>query len=184
MNSEIKKCIDQIYQEKNYRLFVHLCQSTFPWKTEFIELCEKNSNRIAVFENEGIPQLKVSIHYPDTKIGNFEASYDSLIAISKIARTFYLCHSFEVTNFDPERIEPTLENFSPIPYIVKQYNFEQIIVRFLQKNGFFRLTEQELYEVASLEKLPENALFGTQLTVYNALFEDVCDLFSKGKMQL
>lgn len=184
MKSEIKKRIDQIYQEKDYRLFVQLSQSKFSWREEFIELCKKYCREAVVFEHNETPHLRVILHYSDTKIGNFEARYSSDVSISKIANVFYLCHSFEVINFDPERIEPTLGNYYPLPYVVSQWNFEQFVIGFLQEKGFSRLTERELYEVASLEELPENALFGSQLTVYNALFEDVCDLYSKGKTQV
>lgn len=72
----------------------------------------------------------------------------------------------------------SLYGFGEAPYTIKQKHFEDELTKYLEANGLYRISMEEANEVVEGIGMPENNLFGTQMTVGTALFYDVfgiCD---------
>ena len=102
--------------------------------------------------------------------------YDTSIDISKIANVFTVLHQFRVKHVNPNKREPSLYGFGEAPYTIKQKHLEDELITYLEANGLYRINMEEANEVVEGIGMPENNLFGTQMTVGTALFHDVWEL--------
>ncbi len=177
MTDYVKRCFDRIYVEKDFDYFRKSCQKPYHWIELFEEQCQNLCQKLVKSNIDDLPQVCFYAHFPDMQEAEFHVHYRTLVGISKVAKLYYIEHSFEVKNRDPERLDPTLYGFSDSPYCFKQYHFEEFVVKFMEEHEVNRLFTPDQEEVVTLKKLPENRIFGTQLTVYNALFEDIYDIY-------
>lgn len=107
---------------------------------------------------------------------DFKIRYTTVLSISKIVDMYYLQHEFEVDNPDPDSIEPFPCGFGDVPYCKLQYALEEAVCGFLSEKGFKRLSYAEREEVIPEVEMPQNEIFGTQMTVEYAVFKDMWGL--------
>lgn len=177
MKSLIKNTINNIYFNKDKEFFVTNCTK----KTELPEAFNLllSSNEINVIEGrEGnFPSKKFYIEYEPFVKGEFRVIYKTIIQISKIIPVFYTQHEFEVDNKDENSMGSSLSGFDGQPYTKKQYDFQVKLSEILNKAGFTELTYPEINEVVCGLDFPEGvSIFGPQVTVEQALFNDVFGL--------
>ncbi len=72
-----------------------------------------------------------------------------------------------------------LDGFGDQAYTKNQFLFEENVVSFMRQKGYTRLKYSELEEVIPTVEMPADSIFGTQMTVENAIFKDVWDICSR-----
>lgn len=173
----VKEVIDRVYIRKDYKYFKAKCHMSINVPQEFYScLAEKSVSFQEVFE-ENSPAKRWYVEFKDVKVGDFEAHYSSELRLSKILPVYYIEHSFEVKNLDPEKMTPILDGFDGQPYTKGQYAFEEGISKILAKVGYTRLYYNDMTEVIlELSHKDNDSIFGRQFTVETALFRDIFEL--------
>lgn len=173
MNDRIESYVKKLYCCMNHDLFLEMCKRTPCYLNELLQLTTSLCSEIEISNLEDNPCITIRYLYPDFTDGVFHAGFRSILSISKVADVFYVYHEFEVDNNTPERLVPSLDGYGQIPYTQAQYALENIIVKFLEQHGLYGLTFTELDEVITYLPMPIKTIFGTQMTVENALFRDL-----------
>lgn len=177
MRDDVYNIIKRVYFDKDYKYFISKCNEEVPLPVEFFEQLKEYRCDFYYDIGRVQPGLTFFIEYPDVKRGEFEASFRSIVSISKIYPLYNIKHEFEVLNKDSEQIEPTLDGFSSEPYNTKQYNFGEALTKILNRINFTKLSYAEMEELVEDLKMPEGIwIFGPQVTVETALFRDVFDI--------
>ena len=74
-------------------------------------------------------------------------------------------------------MSPVLDGFDGQAYTRSQYELEEVIGDFLTKHGLRQIYYGELQEVFTELEIPGGIdLFGSQMTVENALFRDLYEI--------
>lgn len=110
--------------------------------------------------------------------GNFNAEYETVIKISKVANAFVLYHRFRVNNMDPDGLFPILETEPWEQFTLQQYDLEEKALKYLADKNVSQIETNEFDMVVTGIDMPENSLFGRQMTIGTALFHDafgICD---------
>ncbi len=178
MLTEIRRIIEKIYAKEENSFFIERCQR----KLDFLDdLSKKTSGycRMIHLSNE-LDDPAVGLHFDigEFSQGEFHVKYSSVLLISKVYDAFYLHHEFAVDNLDENRIEPILDGFDDQPYSKMQYMLDEAVTSFLQSENYIRLSYADMQEVIPNIDIPENCIFGTQMTVENAIFRDLWNLCS------
>lgn len=126
-----------------------------------------------IFNIENDPAVELLLYFEDCIKNEFHVEYRSLLKISKVADLFVFQHEFSVENKDEDGLPPVLDGFGAEAYIRSQYKVAEKISDFLYCYHLQKLEWAEMDEVIFGLKIPETSLFGTQMTVENALFRDL-----------
>lgn len=178
MNNVTKQAIERIYAHADHSFYLEGCQKD-------LELFDNIESSLKV-KNLDVSELTPQFIWPSKEWlidfsefaeNDFRASFTSRLKISKLAPIFYIQHEFSVINKVPAKIEPSLDGYSGMPYIMLQYEFQEDISKTLEKNDYLRLKYSEIYEVIPELSFPQGVtIFGPQVTVEYALFHDLLDL--------
>ncbi|MBW4520181.1 MAG: hypothetical protein KME16_10840 [Scytolyngbya sp. HA4215-MV1] len=175
MNRVVKEIINRIYKENDCDFFLEKCSQILTLPKKLHTVIEDNGIKIVEYKKPDIyPSAKWKFHFKKVVKGEFEASFSSVLLISKLIKVFYLQHEFIVINKDEDRILPDLDGFSGQAYSKSQYNFDDEICKSLLELGFIRLTYAEISETVPDLFFPEEVtIFGSQVTVEYLVFEDI-----------
>lgn len=176
MNKTIYSYIDRIYKKKDYEIFREKSQRVPLYLEKLIHKIKGMSENVITSEVKNDPAIELWIYFKDYKEEKLSIEYRTILKISKIADVFVFQHEFCVENRDPNRMDPVLDGFRGEPYIFEQDKMEKEITQFLMQQGLEKLKLSELYEVVENIRMPENSIFGRQMTVENALFRDLYDI--------
>ena len=184
MNNLVEQTIKRIYKNRDQEFYLMRCSHKLILPDNFYLLLRNSNLSIIDFNQERItPAKSWFIEFEQFNHGEFNASFTTKLLISKLAPLFYIQHEFEVENRIKKRIEPILDGYSGMPYIIAQYNFHEQISEVLRQGGYTELTYAEMYEVVCGLSFPEEVtIFGPQVTVEYALFHDLLDLCSKSEV--
>lgn len=165
-----------IYINKNYEYFFNKSKCKLTFISSLIESAQSYCRNIEYFE-EGInPSLEIYFYYDLFREGELEIEYVTLLKISKVANVYCFEHEFFINNPDPNRMTPVLDGFGDQAYTQTQKELEDLVSKILQDNGFNKILLSELDEVVCEVELPDKNIFGSQLTVENALFRDLFNI--------
>lgn len=176
LNKKIHCCINRIYRKKDYEIFKEKSKRIPSYFEELIQKVKEMCENLIISQIENEPAIELWIYFKDYKEGNLSIEYSTILKISKIADVFAFQHEFCVENRDPNRMDPVLDGFRGEPYIFAQDKIEKEITQFLIQQGLEKLQLSELYEVVENMRMPEESIFGKQVTVENALFRDLYDI--------
>lgn len=173
MNELAYSCIERIYKNKDYDFFKKKSGLRPEYYDRLIELinflCKKNV--ICNMEND--PAIEMLLYFKEYRKKEYHVEYRSLLKISKVANLFVFQHEFSVENRDEEGLMPVLDGFGAEAYVRSQYNAEKEITDLLYGYNLKKLKLAEMDEIVLETKLPEGSIFGTQMTLENALFRDL-----------
>ncbi len=173
MNELAHSCIKRVYENKDYGFFKERSSLKPQYYDKLIELANILCKKILILNTENDPAIELLFYFRDYIKNEFHIKYKSLLKISKVADLFVFQHEFSVENRDEEGLTPVLEGFGAEPYISSQYKVAEKITEFLYTYHLQKLELTEIDEVVWGLKIPETSIFGTQMTVENALFRDL-----------
>lgn len=176
MLEEIKRIVETTYILKNYDLFISRCHGKIEFIDELLEIAKTKFNGAKVSELPDDPAVTIYFDVCGFSRNDFNVVYKSVLLISKVADVYCLQHEFEADDPDPGRMTPVLEGFGGEPYCKTQFALDELISGFLTAKGFKQLTYADMNEVIPDVEMPENALFGSQMTVEYAIFKDMWGL--------
>ena len=176
MLEEIKRVVETTYISKNYEHFVSRCHGKIGFINELLDTAKTNFIKAVISELPDDPCVDIYFDVSVFNKNDFNVRYKSVLSISKAVDVYYLQHEFEVNDSDPDRMTPVLDGFGDEPYCKMQYALEELICGFMAKRNFKRLTRADMDEVIPEVEMPENALFGPQMTVEYAVFKDMWGL--------
>lgn len=174
MDKQIYDIVTRVYRKKDYDFFIERCRITPEFYADIPRLAKQFCKRTE-FHNQGDdPSAEFCFCYKDFTEDNFSVNYRSVLQISKAADLFYIQHEFDIKNIDPEGITPVLDGFDSQAYTRSQFELDEVIGNYLVKQGLRRISQKELDEVIPDLEMPNGVdLFGSQMTVENALFRDI-----------
>jgi hypothetical protein len=178
VNELVKQAIEKIYRHADHVFYLEKCQKDL----QFSEIENLNSidNNLNISERniqKVWPSKEWFFDFGEFIEDNFNASFNTVLKVSKVVPVFYIQHEFSVANRISKRIEPTLDGYSGMPYIMAQYDFHEKVSEILTKNNYVELKSSEIHEVLPNLNFPEGVtIFGPQVTVEYALFHDLLDL--------
>lgn len=176
MTEEIRRVVETTYIQKDYGQFVSRCRGKIEFTDELLDAARTGFDRADVWELSGEPCTEIYFEVSEFSKNDFNIRYTSVLSISKVADVYFLQHEFEVDNPDPDSMEPFPCGFGDEPYCKPQYALEEAVCGFLSVKGFKRLSYAERDEVIPEVEMPQNELFGTQMTVEYAIFKDMWGL--------
>lgn len=176
MLDEIKQIIETTYIQKNYEQFISRCHRRIEFIDELLDTARTKFGKADVWELPDDPCIEIHFDMSGFAKNDFKIRYTSVMSISKIVDVYYLQHEFEVDNPDPDSMEPFPCGFGDVPYCKLQYSLEKAVCGFLSEKGFKRLSYAEREEVTPEVEMPQNEIFGTQMTVEYAVFKDMWGL--------
>lgn len=176
MLEEIKRVVETTYIRKNYGNFVSGCHGKIEFIDELLDAARTCFDKADVWELLGEPCTEVHFNVRGFSKNDFNIRYTSVLSISKVVDVYYLQHEFEVENPDPDSMEPFPCGFGDEPYCKQQYALEEAVRGVLTAKGFKRLSYAERDEVIPEVEMPQNELFGSQMTVEYAIFKDMWGL--------
>lgn len=176
MTEEIKRIVEKTYIEKDYGHFISRCHGKIEFIDELLTAARTKFGKADVWELPDDPCVEIHFDVSGFAKNDFKIRYTSVLSISKIVDAYYLQHEFEVDNPDPDSMEPFPCGFGDVPYCKLQYDLEETVCGFLSEKGFKRLSYAEREEVIPEVEMPQNELFGTQMTVEYAVFKDMWGL--------
>lgn len=87
-----------------------------------------------------------------------------------------MINEFEVTNPDPNRIEPTLTGYGEMGYCREQFDFRLLVEEAMLENEHGKIYLNDSDEkVEELNFQDEVCIFGSYVTVYDVLFRDILE---------
>ena len=100
--------------------------------------------------------------------------------ISKLAPVFFVQHEFSVENHIDDPVAPVLDGLSDQPYSKAQFELADRLSTILSQHGYRQLSDTMMREVICELTVPEGVtIFGPQVTVEYALFNDLLGLCSR-----
>ena len=177
MREIVRNAIKRIYLDKDFDMFRTRSQMYFELHDE-IDFCINNLNGKYANSRYNIrPYKSYWIDYEKYIRGEYEASYLTIVEISKIIPIFQIYHQFSIDNIDENKFQPSFCEYREKPYTKSQLKMEEEICKILYREGYTRLSEDEMNEVVVNIDLPEDrTFFGSQATVEILLFKDVFDI--------
>lgn len=179
MLTDIKRLIETIYVKGEKNVFIDGCNKRLEFVDELVENFKNQCSKIQLSNDNCLPAKDLYFFFNDFIKGEFKVSYSSVLCINKICKVFYLQHEFSVDNLDTDRMDLVLDGFGEQAYTKKQFSFEESVVSFMQTKGYSRLYCSELEEIIPEIEMPADSIFGTQMTVENAIFKDTWELCSE-----
>jgi len=179
MINELKHIIEKIYINGEKDIFIDGCNKKLGFIEEIVMQYENSIPKIQLSDDDNLPSKEMYFKFEDFCKGEFKVSYSSVLSISKVCKVFYLQHEFSIDNVDDNRMDLTLDSFGDQPYTKQQFVFDEDIVSFMLKQGYYRLTCSELEKVIPSIEMPKDSIFGIQMTVENAIFRDVWEIYTE-----
>lgn len=176
MNELAKACIERIYVKKDYQYFKERSKQIPAYLKEIEELTYSMCKEVNTYSLKNEPSIEMWFEFEKYIDNQFNVEYKTLLKISKVANLFVFQHEFGVENKDPNRMTPVLDGFGEEPYTVFQSKLEKKIADFLEKKKLQKLQLSEMGEVIEGIKIPEPSIFGSQMTLENALFRDLHEI--------
>ncbi|MDE6733276.1 MAG: hypothetical protein K2J77_10420 [Oscillospiraceae bacterium] len=176
MIDEVKRIIETTYIQKNFEPFISRCHEKLEFIGELLNAAQTKIGGAVVSELPGDPGVAIYFDVCEFAKNDFKVKYKSVLSISKVADVYHIQHEFEADDPDPNGMTPVLDGFGGEPYCKAQFALEETIRKFLAAKGFKQLTFTEMDEVIPGIEMPENVLFGSQMTVEYALFKDMWGL--------
>lgn len=176
MFSEMKSAIEKAYVAEDHSFFISKCKRKFDFMDKLLEISRVHYENVNMRDDVGEPSAEVYFDLNDFVQGEFKVKYTSVLLISKICEVFSLQHEFAVDNVDPSRMGSVLDGFGDQSYTRQQYDLDNLITDFLQSKNYKRLKYTEMEEVIPAVDMPKDSIFGSQMTVANALFRDVWNI--------
>ena len=176
MLEEIKRVVEDIYIRKNYEHFISGCREKLGFVDRLLNAAQAKYNDVTISEPPDDPGVVIYFDVCEFVKNDLKIIYKSVLSISKVVDVYYLQHEFEADDPDPDRMTPVLDGFGGEPYCKTQFALEELICGFLNEKGFKRLTCADMEEVIPEVEMPENVLFGSQMTVEYAIFKDMWGL--------
>lgn len=173
MNESVKQCIKRIYENKDYPYFKEKSEKTPIYLQRILEEAESICKEIEICALKNDPVIEIWFYFESYHYNDFCVDYKTLLKISKVADLFVFQHEFCVENKDPVRMTPILDGFGSEAYIILQNHLEETITHLLEKENLQKLQLFEMDEVITEIKIPQESIFGNQITVENALFRDL-----------
>lgn len=178
MTEEIKRVVETTYISKNFEYFISRCREKIGFIEELSAAVQDKSDKADVWDLPDDPCVEVHFDVCGYSQNGFKVRYKSVLMISKIVDVYCLQHEFEADNPDPESMGGVLDGFGGEAYCRRQFDLDSAVCDFMTAKGFKRLTCADMDEVIPGVIMPENALFGTQMTVEYAVFKDLWGLCS------
>jgi hypothetical protein len=176
----IAQAIDCFYRKKDYNSFKDSCRKQLELPQELkVHIMEQGLDLVEK-PHKNTPAGEWKINFGNYKYGEFDATFSTVLKISKVAPLFYVQHEFEVQNKDENAIDRNLKGYSGLGYILNQGDlyYEQI-APILTKKGYTELSYADMHEaVEGFEMPPDVTIFGHNVTVELLLFADIFDLCS------
>jgi hypothetical protein len=178
MKDLVKKAVERIYDHRDYQFYLEKCQRKIDFfDVENLSLLDENVVVSEASNQEMWPSKEWSFNFGEFKKNDFEASFNTILKVSKIASVFYIQHEFSVINKVDFKIEPTLDGYSGMSYTMAQYNLHENLSKVFKDNDYIELSYSDIYEVLPNLNFPDGvSIFGSQVTVEYALFHDLLDL--------
>jgi hypothetical protein len=109
--------------------------------------------------------------------GEFAATFHTVVQVSKLAPLYNVQHEFEVVNRDDQKMGVPLAGSSGRAYTRAQFRLAERLASMLQPLAYQELQYADMIEVVPELSMPANVhLFGSQVTVGYALFNDLLQL--------
>lgn len=178
MNQLASYYINEYYINKNFKTFKEKSAKTPKYICALDEITKSLCKEQTVCNLTNFPAIEIWMKFDSYKLYTFSVKYLSLLRISKVSDLFVIQHEFSVDNIDPNRMTPVLDGFGEESYTLQQKRAEEQICSFLRQQGLTKLSLSEMDEVVCDLSLKEQSIFGTQMTLENALFRDlysICD---------
>ncbi len=176
MLEEIKRVVETTYIKKNYEDFITRCHQKIGFIDELLEAVQGKFGKAVVSELPDDPGVEIYFDVCGFSQNDFKGRYKSVLSISMAVAEYFIQHEFEANDPDPDGLTPVRDGFGDDPYCKTQYALEELICGFLGKRNFKQLTYADMDEVIPDVEMPENTLFGSQMTVENAVFKDMWGL--------
>lgn len=176
MNKLALDCIERVYIKKDYNYFKERSKQLPFYLSTLVDLINKMCKSVITYNTEDDPAVEIWIEFESFVENTLWIQYKTIIKISKIADIFVFQHEFSVNDIDPNRMTPTLDGFSEEPYVFSQYELEKAVSDFLHNKNLQKLQLAEMDEVIFNIEIPENNIFGNQMTLENALFRDLFEI--------
>lgn len=176
MNKRVQECVKRIYIEKDYEYFKSRCREIPSYLDELERQIRIHSRAITVVNEIDSPAIELWIQFDGYRLNDLSIEYRTVLRISKVSDLFVFQHEFCVENKDPQRLDPELDGFRGWPYHFSQYHLEENATTFLERFGLQKILLNELDEVIVGLEMPAKTIFGSQMTVENALFRDLYEI--------
>lgn len=176
MFKEIKSVIEKTYVLKDYEFFISRCKRKIDFMDELLENLYKNCKGVEISVSSNDPCIEIYLEVNDFTNNDFKVKYTSTLTINKIIDMFNLQHEFVVDNLYPNRMDAVLDGFSDEAYCMLQYKLDDIVFQYLQLKNYKRLYYADMEEVIPEIQMPEDFIFGSQMTVENAIFRDTWNI--------
>lgn len=174
MDKRIYDVITRIYKKKDYDYFIEKCRTTPEFYSDILRLAKQFCKRTEFYSQGDDPTAEFDFIYNGFSQNDFNVEYKTILKISKTADLFYIQHEFEIENTDPHRMSPVLDGYGGQAYTLSQFELEEVISAFLTENSLQKIGYRELEEVVTDLEMPNGIdIFGSQMTVENALFRDL-----------
>jgi hypothetical protein len=172
----LRDAIERIYIRGDYAFFQSKCTASLTLPEELIKCLQGAGSSVVEFykSKASWPSKKWVFHFPRVIKGEFEAEFSSELTISKILPLYFIQHEFSVKNQDEDKIAPILHGYFEQPYSRAQFELDDRLNCIFSQAGYMRLTEAMMSEVICESSFPKGVtIFGPQMTVEQALFNDV-----------
>lgn len=179
MFSEIKSVIEKVYLTGDYDFFISQCQQKIDIIDKLLENSRDQYKDLNICDDKGNPSVEIFFELDSFSMGEFKVKYTILLLISKICDVFYLQHEFAVDNLDSKRMSSVLDGFGDQAYNRQQYDLDNMLTEFLKDKNYKRLKYSEMEEVITTVSMPKDNIFGSQMTVENAIFKDTWNICSE-----
>lgn len=175
MDNRIQKYIKRIYIDKDYDFFREQSRLIPEYTYELINKLKPFCINLKSegIENKKLPRIEIVCDVEQYKIDDFNAEYETVIKISKVANAFILYHQFRIDNKDPNSLFPILKGENWSGFTSLQDTLEEVVVRYLSDKNVLKIDTNEFEQVVTGLIMPENNLSGQQMTVGLALFHDI-----------
>ena len=176
MNKLAEVCIQRVYFRKDYQYFAEKSREIPSYLERLVVAMSSLCKEIKTCALKNEPSMEIWFLFEGFTEQNFSVRYKTLLKVSKVANLFVIQHEFCVENIDPNRMTPVLDGFGEEPYTEKQYRLEKAVADFLESRHLQKLPLSELEDVIPELDIPNESIFGKQMTLENALFRDLYEI--------
>lgn len=173
MRDIVRKAITTYHLKRSDELYLNKCRRPLTFEVE-IDTIARRMGKLSRLNQAIWPSSSWAVRFPEVIQAAFRFEPVTLLQISRLAPLFYLQHQFELVIDDPALIRPSLHGFQHEPYTTAQRDYQQALIALLTREEYIQLDYVEMQEVVcELSFPPDNILFGPQVTVGYALFNDL-----------
>ena len=175
MDNELYRIIERIYIEKDFKFFENKCKKRLSFVNTLVSLAKPICSLVNHYEQDMEPSLEMYFLFEPYE-NNISIEFQTILQISKVSDIFIFQHEYSMDNPVKNRMTPILDGYGCEAYIEEQWLLEEVISKFLSEKGYKKVTFQQLNEVVPNINVPDNNLFGSQMTLETALFRDTWDI--------